>query len=455
MRCRQRKNTRLSLTGKARLGEVRRLIRQAILEEGRYEDTAEKMRPESDDPKQALYDDLLTAMTSPQVKKPDYLAWAWKQVRTEGGSALSPAQVASLLDRFEKNKQRLPSDGRLLSKYRSVTELRAALDSLGLSRKQISQEGKVAFEDENFLVVQPTSTRASCQFGSNTKWCVSATKGKNYFTQYAGQDTFLYFVLAKGAMAYNLQSNEETKDLAKVAFAFNLEWSGGVSEGNVEVYDSADNALPKWRKILADAWGADKSGHNYSDKIFKALGAHAIKDGQTGYRETMEKLTLDQLREMLGEAEGGSPGGAGQLAIQWLRQEIDGVVSDKAVRQAMQQAATGVHTVVDDTTGQVRSEIHYERGQPHRLGAPAVIDYEQDHVMFYVNGMKHRDDGPAVVGNFLSDDEMGHGGGYDINYWFLDGKQVQQFTARQTYEEAKESIPAAPLNQPEWMKRAR
>jgi hypothetical protein len=40
------------------------------------------------------------------------------------------------------------------------------------------------YEDHGVFAVRPNTTEASCYFGRNTRWCISATQSKNYFQQY-------------------------------------------------------------------------------------------------------------------------------------------------------------------------------------------------------------------------------------------------------------------------------
>ena len=52
-------------------------------------------------------------------------------------------------------------------------------------QKKIAQEGSEVIADTPYhLVVRPLTKEASCYFGQQTKWCISATRSQNYFDQY-------------------------------------------------------------------------------------------------------------------------------------------------------------------------------------------------------------------------------------------------------------------------------
>ena len=65
-------------------------------------------------------------------------------------------------------------------------------------QKKIAQEGSEVIADTPYhLVVRPLTKEASCYFGQQTKWCISATRSQNYFDQYTSDGKAFLFLLAK------------------------------------------------------------------------------------------------------------------------------------------------------------------------------------------------------------------------------------------------------------------
>jgi hypothetical protein len=59
-----------------------------------------------------------------------------------------------------------------------------------------SGEAELIYNDSEIKVVVPKSERASCYFGTNTRWCTAATDSNNYFNEYNKRGP-LYVVLIK------------------------------------------------------------------------------------------------------------------------------------------------------------------------------------------------------------------------------------------------------------------
>jgi len=86
-------------------------------------------------------------------------------------------------------------------------------------------------DDEDFMLVRPTTEEGSCYYGQGTRWCISATTSRNYFHQYTGEGTAFYFVMFK-----NLPPGDSYKKMALV-------YTAGSSEEPNEVFDADDDEV--------------------------------------------------------------------------------------------------------------------------------------------------------------------------------------------------------------------
>jgi len=97
--------------------------------------------------------------------------------------------LLEIIGQFQQHHQRLKEKD--IYKY-EPEELRAALRDLGLSQsqkrkreKEGAMEGSELIYDENdIFAIRPLTKEASCFYGKNTRWCISATESRNYFDQY-------------------------------------------------------------------------------------------------------------------------------------------------------------------------------------------------------------------------------------------------------------------------------
>ena len=85
--------------------------------------------------------------------------------------------IIPVLIAFNKKKELLQIKD--LIQYKSINELRQALESLGESKTDSSkrikeEETSIIYNEGKFLVLMPHSTESSCLWGKGTTWCTAA-----------------------------------------------------------------------------------------------------------------------------------------------------------------------------------------------------------------------------------------------------------------------------------------
>ena len=104
--------------------------------------------------------------------------------------------------------------------------------------KRTARETSEVIADTAYhLVVRPLSKEASCYFGRETRWCISATKSANYFDQYTSEGKAFLFLLAK----------KKDIDPAYAKLAVVMDQNGDFDE----YYDAEDDSL--YLRMFKDA----------------------------------------------------------------------------------------------------------------------------------------------------------------------------------------------------------
>jgi hypothetical protein len=99
-------------------------------------------------------------------------------------------------------------------------------------RKELEKEIDKVYENDRWLVIRVKSEEASCKYGSETQWCISARKGDNRFTGYGySENNFIYFVIDKK------EKNDPEDTLYKMAILVNK------YSNKIEVWDATDKQL--------------------------------------------------------------------------------------------------------------------------------------------------------------------------------------------------------------------
>ena len=139
-----------------------------------------------------------------------YLMWCMREMyniyenEIEGIDMESPRERSSLQDiqwirtmqklrdlvfDFHKNQQRLEEKN--IYNY-DAEQLGTALNSLGDSasekakkeKTEALEQSEIIYDEKDIFAIRPNTKNASCYFGRRTRWCISATKSRNYFEEY-------------------------------------------------------------------------------------------------------------------------------------------------------------------------------------------------------------------------------------------------------------------------------
>lgn len=136
-------------------------------------------------------------------------------------------------------------------------------------KKKLEKENsKLIYRDERFVIVQPLDMEASCHYGSETRWCISATKSDNLWDSYQ-HDDFIFIIDRQAKNPY----------YKKVAVRFN-------DKSSFSPYDVNDNIISN-----------SKFFELYPPFVYDLLRKESgmiIPDS-----EMVEKLTQDTLSQVL------------------------------------------------------------------------------------------------------------------------------------------------------------
>jgi hypothetical protein len=180
------------------------LLEQFIIE-GRIDDAKAKY-PEHED----AIDYLVGKDTSGNNK---YLMWAAKQV----AAGESELEVAYLLTMFHDSINKI--DNKDINSYKDLAELDKAIEqseqvqTKGEKKREVKREGvKEIHEDDRWWVIEPLTWEASCIYGRDTKWCISARDQPHHWPTYKQFGAAFAFVRDK--------SKPERDPLGKLAITF-------------------------------------------------------------------------------------------------------------------------------------------------------------------------------------------------------------------------------------------
>ena len=229
----------------------KRFLNEDLLAEGRLQDAKKKY------PDHAEYIDAMSAKDPSGNNK--YLMWMAKQFNTDAsnfsmsdqGKKIYVDTITDLVSKFHKSVQRLEKKD--INQYKTLDELDDTLEKLGATskekrqkKKEVAQEGsRIVYESDEYFVVRPETEEASCYYGQNTQWCISATESSNYFEDYTQRGKAFYMI------RNNYKSDKDPNK--RIALVYS-DYSG--YDRPEEIFDATDDqiSLSSLEEALGDEY---------------------------------------------------------------------------------------------------------------------------------------------------------------------------------------------------------
>jgi len=218
-------------------------------------------------------------------------------------SSINNSDLLNLADDIEYFHQN-PSkyEKKDINQYTSLSDLSDATNQakLKLSRKEQKDTGvDKVFEDEDFLILMPKTHKASCRYGSNTRWCVTMRGHSGYYENYFSQGP-IFFLIDKRRLEPT--NSMDTQNYYKIAMHYRP-FRGGFDNGGRRAFDLAKS---KTKEEFINGANADQTQIDYwnvaDDKkpektILRFLGGPGRGQGKKGtealtkIKDVMEKYT--------------------------------------------------------------------------------------------------------------------------------------------------------------------
>ena len=162
-----------------------------------------------------------------------YLGWMAKQAIERNHSV---PDVVAVTRAFHANKQRLDKKDIYQWKFE---DLKSKIETLGASKTKEKQSVKDStikiYEDDDYLLIAPLDTGASCLYGANTRWCISAHDDNQFKTYSREHEVSFVFVINKKA--------EPSSKFSKIALVY-------YSEGHIRKLASKLHTKPGYQMPL-------------------------------------------------------------------------------------------------------------------------------------------------------------------------------------------------------------
>jgi hypothetical protein len=340
---------------------------------------------------QRLYD----ADTSQGKKFSD---WMCREVN-KGGDPRDVIPTANLFARFQRNLKKKDINQYVAKELEDeIKDIQALGADQELSKKAQKKLIKVSgadkiYEDENVVVLNIATPKTAKFYGSGTRWCIT---NRESFEEYTNEGQQLYFILNKKLKKedplYKICVHVEINDPGVVTFSIGL-------IANAEDKTISKNAVNRdlLSKILADAkirpetlTSKFNSRKNLSESEWISLWRECenLRDKILLYgRASSEVDVIEKIAK-------NDPD---------LKKIFDegGKISDKVTYLEInpyKEQLTSKHIYSDDYA------IYYgEENKPNRINGPAVITVNLDtaeYEYWCIEGIIHRDDGPALIAHY-------------------------------------------------------
>jgi len=235
---------------------------------------------------------------------PRYLTWILKQIKLN--PSFDSVKIHGLIKSFEESVKRNKIQIKDINQYKTVDELEKVVYEAEQQKTKTEQRAEergdyeTIYDDANWLIVLPLSTKASCFFGHGTKWCISA-KEDNYFKQYVNHGlNFYFFINKKQKIKMDIGDGKEITVNPKIAIVVKADEPSTIKE----VYNQNDELIYSImnrnttiediydyvpENIISIALGI---GQDNNDLLAKSLMVNEVSKGDLSI-EQLERLMND------------------------------------------------------------------------------------------------------------------------------------------------------------------
>lgn len=128
------------------------------------------------------------------------------------------------------------------------------------SKVDVKKEGLKLVDNKYWTVIVPLTHRASCTYGSGTRWCTTSNRDDTQFNNYQSNKSSLFYFIPKtksikDASDYFLDYLDEEYDMSKIALHMNV-------ESDLTFYDASDAEidLEQITKMIGTTFGGESLG---------------------------------------------------------------------------------------------------------------------------------------------------------------------------------------------------
>jgi len=170
------------------------------------------------------------------------------------------------LEKIMKN----PKDINSYEDHYLLFEITNAIKQLP-SKADIKKEGLKLTDNEYWTLIVPLTHRASCSYGSGTRWCTTSNSSDTQFNKYQSTTSSLFYFIPKtkpikDVSDYFLDYLDEEHDMSKVALHISV-------DGDLIFYDASDGEI---------------DSHNISDMVNQVYGLESAKAFWSGVLKAEE-----------------------------------------------------------------------------------------------------------------------------------------------------------------------
>jgi len=213
-------------------------------------------------------------------------------------------KVTDDIEYFHKNPSKYEKKD--INLFTSLNDLEEATNQakLKLSRKEQKETGvDKVYEDDDFLVLMPKTHKASCRYGSNTRWCVTMRDRSGYYENYFSQGP-IFFLIDKRKIAPT--KSMDTPNYYKIAMHYRP-FNGGLYRGSNRGMQLASGKSKEEfvdggsiQNATIDYWNVadDKKNESVVKKFLGGPGRGQTQKGEEAIsklKSVMEKYTKEVL----------------------------------------------------------------------------------------------------------------------------------------------------------------
>ena len=181
------------------------------------------------------FNKFVAADYTPTKKYLEFMLKTWSN-RSQSSAHVTPSVIIGLVKQFDSLLPYINNKDIYHKDYTNLDSLKKVIENSETLKEEKTfvreDHANVLFENDRYILIQPTTHRGSLKYGAGTKWCTTSNQRPEVFDRY----------FKEGYLVYLIDKTIGTTNLGRKV-ALNMGYNNCSINGTIEIYNIVDTVV--------------------------------------------------------------------------------------------------------------------------------------------------------------------------------------------------------------------